>query len=277
MARPLRVKKNADAHYHLMSRTNNKQFLFRNGTMKTELVSALRRAAEFCGVHINAYTAMDNHFHVIVKVAKPDEPVDAAELLRRVGVLKGERAMRLLAEHWDDLSSSGFEASLQAEHDRLRVRMHDISEFIKLFKEEFDRIYKREHEYCGSIWSGRFASTLVQEGESLRRCIRYVIYNPIRAGIVMQAKDYCWSWSEDIGNENAVSGDWYLRRVVQIGAGKVFGDAHFVMATAYALGDRFKAGSVGAHRVEEVGWSTHGWRLATAKRRKSDRNERVSA
>jgi hypothetical protein len=64
---------------------------------------------------------------------------------------------------------------------------------------------------------------------------------------------------------------------VQIGAGKVFGDAHFVMATAYALGDRFKAGSVGAHRVEEVGWSTHGWRLATAKRRKSGRNERVSA
>ena len=93
----------------------------------------------------------------------------------------------------------------------------------------------------------------------------------------MQAKDYCWSWSEDIENENAVFGDWYLRRVVQIGAGKVFGDAHFVMATAYAVEDRFKAGSVGAHRVEEVGWSTHGWRLATAKRRKSDRNERVSA
>ena len=49
--------------------------------------------------------------------------------------------------------------------------------------------------------------------------------------------------------QSSYSGDWCLRRIVQIGAGKVFGDAHFVTATAYALGDRFKAGSAGAHRV----------------------------
>ena len=42
----------SDAHYHLMSRTNNKRFLFRDGAMKTELVSSLRRAAEFCGVYL---------------------------------------------------------------------------------------------------------------------------------------------------------------------------------------------------------------------------------
>jgi hypothetical protein len=92
----------------------------------------------------------------------------------------------------------------------------------------------------------------------------------------MQAKDYCWSWREDEGAASMVSDDWCLRRVVQIGAGKVFGDKCFVIEVAFALGDRFKAGSVGAHRVEELGWSTHGWRLATAKRRKSGRNERVS-
>jgi REP element-mobilizing transposase RayT len=276
MARPLRIKKNSDAHYHLMSRTNNKRFLFREGKPKTELVSALRRAAEFCGVYLKAYTAMDNHFHVVVKVIKPDAPVGATELLRRVGVLKGERAMRLLAERWNELSSSGFEAILMAEQDRLRIRMHDISEFIKLFKEEFDRIYKREHEYCGSIWSGRFASTLVQDGEHLERCIRYVMYNPVRAGIVAQAKDYCWSWREGEDAASMVSDDWCLRRVVQIGAGKVFGDKCFVIEVAFALGDRFKAGSVGTHRVDELGWSTHGWRLAARKRRKSCRNERVS-
>jgi REP element-mobilizing transposase RayT len=274
MARPLRIKKNSDAHYHLMSRTNDKRFLFKDGVMKTELVSAMRRAAEFCGVQIKAYTAMDNHFHVVVKVTKPEEPVCETELLRRVGVLKGERAMRLLSEHWSELSSAGFEATLKSEQDRLRARMNDISEFIKLFKEIFDRIYKREHEYCGSIWSGRFASTLVQEGEHLKRCVRYVIYNPVRAGIVVQAKEYNWSWCEgemDVVSD-MVSGDWSLRRIVQIGAGKVFGDEYFVIATAYALGDRFHARTIGAHRVDKVGWSTHGWRLAEAKQRKMRRN-----
>ena len=131
MARPQRIKKNSDAHYHLMSRTNNKRFLFREGKLKTELVSALRRAAEFCGVYLKTYTAMDNHFHVVVKVIKPDAPVGATELLRRVGVLKGERAMRLLAERWDDLSSSGFEATLMAEQDRLRKKEGKVVEMKK--------------------------------------------------------------------------------------------------------------------------------------------------
>ncbi len=45
MARTRRIKKNSDAHYHLMSRTNDRRFLFEKGEVKTELVSALRRAA----------------------------------------------------------------------------------------------------------------------------------------------------------------------------------------------------------------------------------------
>ena len=272
MARTRRIKKDSDAHYHLMSRTNDRRFLFESGEVKSELVSALRRAAEFCGVEIKAYAAMDNHFHVVVKVTKPDEPVCADELLRRVGVLKGEKAMHALEERWDEMLAAGLDAALKAEQDKLRARMHDISEFMKLFKEMFDRVYKRGRAYCGSIWSGRFASTLVQGGEHLARCKRYVVYNPVRAGIVAQAREYRWSWcEEDVAP--AAGGDWCLRRVVQIGAGVVFGDEAFVLATAFALGDRFHSGGAGAHPAGDVGWSTHGWRLAAAARRISCRNK----
>ena len=271
MARTRRIKKDSDAHYHLMSRTNDRRFLFEKGEVKSELVSTLRRAAEFCGIELKAYAAMDNHFHVVVKVSKPDEPVDAKELLRRVGVLKGEKAMHALEERWDEMLASGLDAALGAEQDRLRARMHDISEFMKLFKEMFDRAYKRERAYCGSIWSGRFASTLVQGGEHLARCKRYVVYNPVRAGIVAQAREYRWCWcEEDVAAASA--GEWCLRRIVQIGAGVVFGDGSFVLATAFALGDRFHSGGVGAHRADDVGWSTHGWRLAAAARRICRRN-----
>lgn len=95
--------------------------------------------------------------------------------------------------------------------------------------------------------------------------------------LMSRTNDKRFLFREGEENENAVSGDWCLRRVVQIGAGKVFGGEHFVISTAFALGDRFKAGSVGAHRVDELGWSTHGWRLAAGKRRKIGRNERVGA
>ena len=43
-----------DAHYHLMSRTNDRRFLFEKEAVKTDLVAALRRAAEFCGIGLTA-------------------------------------------------------------------------------------------------------------------------------------------------------------------------------------------------------------------------------
>ena len=45
-------------------------------------------------------------------------------------------------------------------------------------------------------------------------------------------------------------------------SGKVFGSLVFVTEKALGLGHRFKARSVTAHPVGEIGYSTHGWRLA---------------
>lgn len=278
MARTNRVKAEGDAWYHVMSRTNGRRFLFGGGRVKSALVDALRRAAAFSGVELRACVAMDNHFHAVVRVSRPSAPATGEELLRRVGALKGEGARRALAERWGRLASSGAAAALEAEQGRLRARMHDVSEFVKTFKEEFDRAFKRGRPYCGSVWSGRFASTLVEGGEHLRRCVRYVLYNPVRAGLATRATDYAWSWraagadsgagtgpargGPDAGSETG--GAWWLRRVAQFGAGKVFGSAAFVLRTASALGSCFRARCVGAHPVGEIGYSTHGWRLAMA-------------
>ena len=58
-----------------------------------------------------------------------------------------------------------------------------------------------------------------------------------------------------------------MRRVAQIGAGKIFGSRGFVMEVAFALGDRFRSRSVVAREVGELGYATHGWRLAKAAER----------
>ena len=59
--------------------------------------------------------------------------------------------------------------------------------------------------------------------------------------------------------------EWRLmRRVAQIGGGKIFGSEAFVVSTAFALGDRFRSRSVSARAVGELGYATHGWRLARA-------------
>ena len=116
MARTARVKLSGTgvADYHVMSRTNDRRFLFERGETKTQLVGALRRAAEFCGVRLRAYTAMGNHFHVVVRVTRTDVPVPKAELIRRVGVLRGGKAARELERRWAELHAAGFEAVLAA-------------------------------------------------------------------------------------------------------------------------------------------------------------------
>ena len=266
MARTARVKRTGvgTSYYHLMSRANDRRFLFGKGRVKAQLVDALKRAAAFSGVEMDAYVAMDNHFHVVCKVVRPEGPVPEEELLRRVAALKGERAAGELASHWRELREAGMEAAVEEAQGRLRARMNDISEFMKTFKEAFDAWYKRERKYTGSIWSGRFASTLVEGGRYRAVCMRYVYLNPVRAGIVSRARDYAWGWiaAPDASFEGPVPAEGLMRRVAQIGGGKVFGSEAFVVATAFALGDRFRSRRVPARAVGELGYATHGWRLA---------------
>ena len=243
MARTARVKKTCGgaAYYHLMSRTNDRRFLFGKGKIKTQLVDALKRAAAFSGVEIDAYVAMDNHFHVVCKIVRRDEPVPEDEILRRVAALKGGQAAEDLSSHWEDLRAAGMGSVVAEAQNRLRARMNDISEFMKTFKETFNVWYKRERKYTGTIWSGRFMSTLVEGGRYRAVCMRYVYLNPVRAGIVTRAADYAWSWIAAIDAPFAGSvPEWRLmRRVAQIGGGKIFGGEAFVVSTAFALGDRF--------------------------------------
>ena len=93
--------------------------------------------------------------------------------------------------------------------------------------------------------------------------------NPVRAGLVKHAADYPWCWiaPSDVPSAGSVPG-WeevearLTRRVVQIGEGKIFGSFGFVTDAAFALGDRFRSRSVTAREVDELGYATHGWRLA---------------
>jgi len=52
-----------------------------------------------------------------------------------------------------------------------------------------NRIYRR----TGTLWEGRFKSSLVQRQDYLLKCHRYIELNPVRAGMVPHPRDYSWS------------------------------------------------------------------------------------
>jgi putative transposase len=45
----------------------------------------------------------------------------------------------------------------------------------------------------GSLWEGRFKSSLVDSERYVLACYRYIELNPVRAGMVRQPSDYQWS------------------------------------------------------------------------------------
>jgi putative transposase len=45
----------------------------------------------------------------------------------------------------------------------------------------------------GTLWEGRYKACLVDDGDYLMQCYRYIELNPLRAAMVVDPRDYTWS------------------------------------------------------------------------------------
>lgn len=55
------------------------------------------------------------------------------------------------------------------------------------------RGFNNAQKRSGTLWEGRYRSTLIQSERYLLACMAYIDLNPVRAGLVAQACDYPWS------------------------------------------------------------------------------------
>ena len=55
------------------------------------------------------------------------------------------------------------------------------------------RYFNNRHHRTGTLWDGRYKSTLVQSESYLLTCMAYLDLNPVRAGMVALPADYAWS------------------------------------------------------------------------------------
>jgi hypothetical protein len=53
--------------------------------------------------------------------------------------------------------------------------------------------FNRRHERVGHVFQGRFHAVLVERETHFLELARYVVLNPVRAGLVRRAEDYRWS------------------------------------------------------------------------------------
>lgn len=55
------------------------------------------------------------------------------------------------------------------------------------------RAYNQAHGRTGTLWEGRYRSSLIQTERYLLTCMAYIDLNPVRAGLVQEPEDYPWS------------------------------------------------------------------------------------
>ena len=68
-----------------------------------------------------------------------------------------------------------------------------LSEFMQWLMTSHVRRYHSHYGGSGHIWQGRFKSFPIQRDEHLVAVLRYVLQNPVRAGLAKSVRE--WNWS----------------------------------------------------------------------------------
>jgi REP element-mobilizing transposase RayT len=135
------------------------------------------------GIDILTYAIMSNHMHLVLRT-RPDVIgtwSDEEVAFRWLRAFPGER----LDEHLSDPTDVAVEQVLNTPGrvEKLRLRLADVSWFMKALSEPIARLANKQEECTGRFWEGRFKAQKIVDEAGLLACAMYVDLNPIRAAM----------------------------------------------------------------------------------------------
>lgn len=111
----------------------------------------------------------------------------------------------------DDVDCARFLAVLASVVSRYRVRCHayclmvnhyhllletpgaNLSPAMRQLNGVYTQRFNRRHERCGHVLQGRFGAQVVDGSAYLHEVCRYIVLNPVRAGLVPHPREWPWS------------------------------------------------------------------------------------
>jgi len=163
------------AIYHVVSRTVLDGYVLGDAE-KDFLLNLIQWMSTFFFVEVFGFCIMGNHFHLLVKMDKPEKYTEA-QLKRRIALFFQDESKVITK---DKLVY-------------LREKFSNLSELIKEIKQRFSHYYNKTHKRKGYFWGDRYKSVIVEKGDTLINCLAYIDMNPIRAEIVKKPEDYKWN------------------------------------------------------------------------------------
>jgi putative transposase len=107
-----------------------------------------------------------------------------------------QRMLDLLAEHSKVQGVDIHAYVLMSNHLHLLVTPQQDQALPKMMQavgRSYVQVFNKVHGRTGTLWEGRYRSTLIQTDRYLLACMAYIDLNPVRAHMVAQPEDYVWS------------------------------------------------------------------------------------
>ncbi|MDP3700176.1 MAG: transposase [Hylemonella sp.] len=127
--------------------------------------------------------------HHVIQRGNNRQPIFLADADR-------QRMLELIEEHarHDEVAVHAY--VLMDNHFHLLLTPHTgdgLSRMMQSVGRRYVRHFNDSHGRSGTLWEGRYKSTLIEAGPYLLACMAYIDLNPVRAGLATLARDYPWS------------------------------------------------------------------------------------
>ncbi|MES2321358.1 MAG: transposase [Pseudomonadota bacterium] len=122
-------------------------------------------------------------------------------------------------------------------HLMLETPEGNLSRCMHALNGEYARYFNRRYKTVGHLFQGRFHAVLVQKDSYLLELTRYILLNPVRAGITREPDEWMWSsyhWMVSKGAPPWLHVDWLLS---QFGSGRIQAIRAFEQFVAEGIGE----------------------------------------
>jgi REP element-mobilizing transposase RayT len=195
-ARKTLISLNDTPYYHVVARCVRRAWLWGfdeyagrdYSHRKVWVLERLDQLSSIFTIDICAYAVMSNHYHLVLHVDR-----GRAKQLTTEEVVSRWTAMFSVPPviaRWQKGTAVEVERRLAlAMIERWRMRLYDISWFMKCLNEHLARRANAEDNCSGRFWESRFKSQALLDEASLLTAMAYVDLNPVRAGIAATPED----------------------------------------------------------------------------------------
>ena len=98
-------------------------------------------------------------------------------------------------------------------HMLIQANTEPLGETVKRFAVSYAAYFNRKYDRVGHLFQDRFRSVPVETEDSYLRVVRYILQNPVKAGVCSHVADYRWSSYHSLGKDDGFTDSRLVNKI----------------------------------------------------------------